>query len=135
VPLRVLTVYASERGMEPQPQLQPALHTSRSCSTGSCPWAYLHSVRPQTAAVSIVRPSRGGASVPQGLEYSQSLNERNTFYFNRSTAGPSSGPSDPKMMPTVLELPPPSLEATSMASSSRFAQYSASAPAAPTIGR
>ncbi len=73
----------------------------------------------------------------QTLEYSQSLNERNTFYFNRSTAGPSSGPQDPTMLPTVLELPPPSLEANAGSSPPpRISALSASAPASTgAVGR
>merc|ERR1719223_2463179 len=82
---------------------------------------------PASAAMTIDRaPSARG----QTLEYSQSLNERNTFYFNRSTAGPSSGPQDPTMLPTVLELPPPSLEANAGSSPPpRISALSASAPA------
>ena len=92
----------------------------------------------RSAAVSIAAgggggPRRGGGGEHE-LTYSQSLNERNTFYFNRSTAGPSSGPSDPTMLPPVLELPP-SMEATA-GSPPRLATLSASAPASTSaVGR
>ena len=89
----------------------------------------------RSAAVSIGGggPRRGGGGEHE-LTYSQSLNERNTFYFNRSTAGPSSGPSDPTMLPPVLELPP-SMEATA-GSPPRLATLSASAPASTSaVGR
>jgi hypothetical protein len=87
-----------------------------------------------SAAVTIASPGPGRA---QTLEYSQSLNERNTFYFNRCTAGPSSGPADPTMLPPVLELPPPSMEASAGSSPPpRLSTLSASAPASTApVGR
>ena len=87
-----------------------------------------------SAAVTIASPSPSRA---QTLEYSQSLDERSTQYFNRTTVGPSSGPADPTMLPPVLELPPPSMEASAGSSPPpRVSMLSASAPATTgVVGR